>query len=247
MLHSILVWIGLFLASIFGIYQSAIPVVQNQEPPAVGAPAHRAFVSPILANASPRPSIQDGPSVPETQTHYRALLPPNGSIQGFATDTEYVYSYGNIVPGADPKTFVLLNSVYEKDKYYAYFGREDISLIPGADPQSFVVFDSELATTSTDLESAALYGWMQDYAKNNNHVYYAGEVIPSADPSTFTLLPLYYAKDKNNTYFLGTIVAGADLESFSAVEGNASYFAIDKNHEYCGADVVSSQASQRCY
>ena len=56
------------------------------------------------------------------------------------------------------------------------------------------------------------YGWGMGmgYDKDENNVYYDGEIIEGADPETFKYLRLGYAKDKNNVYYDGKIIKGAD-------------------------------------
>ena len=157
----------------------------------------------------------------------------------FATDTQYVYSYGNVVIGADSKTFVALNSVYEKDYRQAYYGREDIGAIPDADAQSFEVFDSSYFSSSTDINVETQYGWRQDYAKDKSYVYYSGLRIAGADPQTFELLSIYYAKDSRTVFFLNRPLATADPASFVVTQkNNGTYEAHDKYHQYFADKIV---------
>lgn len=158
----------------------------------------------------------------------------------FATDTAHVYSDGKVAAGADPQTFDVLNSRYEKDRYYvyAYYGGREIEaglmpVIAGADPASFTVFDPSTEPSSTALDTEIRYAWMQNYAKDNAHVYYSGHVLSGADPNTFRLLPLYYGRDSRSVFFLDRLVPGADPNSFNVTIGaKGTYVASDKYHRY---------------
>lgn len=136
--------------------------------------------------------------------------------------------------------------MYEKDAVHAYYGGESISPIIGADAGSFDVFDRRYQPGSNDINELASYTWAQDYAYDKTNVYYRGQKITGADPSTFKLLGLYYAEDASHVFFLNTVVSGADLQSFNVVVGNRLYDAQDKNSKYCNGTVVNNQLSAEC-
>ncbi|OGC93649.1 hypothetical protein A2389_03295 [Candidatus Adlerbacteria bacterium RIFOXYB1_FULL_48_10] len=109
----------------------------------------------------------------------------------WAKDKDRVYSDGNVIVGADPATFELIDVEYE------YYGRDATQVftydgvIKGAEPETFVPLQ---------------YG----YAKDAKNVYYNMELMSDADVSTFTVsgydldVP-YDAQDKNHTYSSGKI------------------------------------------
>lgn len=52
------------------------------------------------------------------------------------------------------------------------------------------------------------------YYKTPSEVYYRGEIINNATPSTFKKLGNSWAKDHQHVYFQGKIVTGADNKTF---------------------------------
>jgi hypothetical protein len=52
------------------------------------------------------------------------------------------------------------------------------------------------------------------YYKTPSDVYYRGEVISNATPSTFKKLGYSWAKDHQFVYFQGSVVDGADTKTF---------------------------------
>jgi hypothetical protein len=92
------------------------------------------------------------------------------------------------------------------------------------------------------------------YYTDKNHVYYHFQmmdggpffIVWEADPKSFEVLDSsYYGKDKQNVFCRGGLVERADAKSFRVVsQPNKrvySWTAKDKNHNYDGADVVSTQ------
>ena len=107
----------------------------------------------------------------------------------FAKDGQSVYCRGQIVPGADPRTFVLVPSLwvikkYGKDDKHVFL---DAKLIEGADPATFQTYDHA--------------GW---WARDAAHVYQEGTLYPIADAATFSVGEDSYHNtkifDKSNVY-----------------------------------------------
>ncbi|MSR85120.1 hypothetical protein EXS71_01630 [Candidatus Uhrbacteria bacterium] len=144
----------------------------------------------------------------------------------YLKDKRAVYLYTTELKGADPKTFELIdegsvsakdkNSVYECGQVVMpnqtgfkflgdYYGRIGSSVyhlgqvIPGADGSSFSPMGgSEILSCESSSGG---------YAKDKNHVYFAGKLIQGADPQTFKLsFELGIAQDKNGEYRLGVKV-----------------------------------------
>lgn len=67
-----------------------------------------------------------------------------------------------------------------------------------------------------------------------SEIYYRGEPILEAIPSSFTKLGNSWAKDKENVYFQGNVVYEADPKTFR-VENK---FGKDKNNRYYRGKVV---------
>jgi len=139
---------------------------------------------------------------------------------GWSKDQMYVYYKGVPVVGADPATFKTFGNgnfgydqyhVYEIGAYLMNASTSDPIIIPGIDAASFIIL-KEHPQTAEDL-----------YAKDRNGVYIdegdteAGFIkINDADPATFQL-----------------------LGSCSSGHGIASSYAKDKNHVYCGGDIIA--------
>ena len=98
-----------------------------------------------------------------------------------------------------------------------------------ADPITFHIFKPLLDCSDCCPNSYA-------YAKDKNHAFYEGRIIPNADPSTFEPIAKgygdlnNYAKDKKNVYWRGKPLTGADAASF--VVDKRGLFAHDKAHAY---------------
>jgi hypothetical protein len=126
---------------------------------------------------------------------------------GYARDKNHVYRFGNIIDGADPRTFSFLgfsgiqgvsgDGLYTMDSGHVFYDGVELA---EADPKTFaLIFDG--------------MGDVTGYAKNKNYVYnaYEGFAIEGADPRTFAVLSRWYAKDKFNVYsYDASVVAGTD-------------------------------------
>lgn len=71
------------------------------------------------------------------------------------------------------------------------------------------------------------------YAKDKNHVYLRGEVIPAADPASFEHLVGRYARDSHRVFLDTKVVSGADSATFHKLRGQ-EILGRDKNDFYYG-------------
>ncbi|MGB1247516.1 MAG: DKNYY domain-containing protein [Chitinophagales bacterium] len=110
---------------------------------------------------------------------------------------------------------------YEKEGgkwYYNSFSMpngDQSYLLEGVDNKSFEILDKD------------------EYALDENQVYFCGKVIIEADPSTFQTLDgntLDFSKDKNNVYIDKTILENADPSTFERL-GDSEY-SMDENNVY---------------
>jgi hypothetical protein len=120
-------------------------------------------------------------------------------------DNERVYKFNYTCPpelleGMDPVSLeeVLVDGqpskVWLKDAKNVYYA---LKPFPAADPDTFrVLLDHE-------------------FSLDANHVFWRNEIIAGADPRTFELITDRYAKDEKNVYLWKEIVPGADPGSFS--------------------------------
>lgn len=151
-------------------------------------------------------------------TEYNAILIKGVSTSTFiflngpyAKDANHVYyldhDYENtkidILPDADPKTFVMIgtcqavetaSATYAKDSKNVYVQK---TIVPEGDAATFTIIDS---FSSRDGEMPMVYS----YAKDKDTIFYnCGNVLKEADYGTFEYLGEGKAQDKNNTYDLG--------------------------------------------
>ncbi len=136
---------------------------------------------------------------------------------GYEKDATHVYYMGSIIPGADPNSFVVFDSIneaYGKDANNVYFGT---STVQGADAATFSAFDI--------------------YGTDTRAVYLEGKVIPDADPKTFVDLNENYSKDAHNVYYQYQIIPGADPNTIQVISDYE--YAKDKNHVYDWGKVMT--------
>ena len=117
-------------------------------------------------------------------------------------DSQYVYNYlGNIIPGATPFTFKLIDTFSDGYKSSATgFATDGIRVysdwspanpvLAGADPATFIPIRQQYQIPYT--QSSGLYGqsftsYDTTFSKDKSHVWYESKLIPSADPSTFVV------------------------------------------------------------
>lgn len=143
--------------------------------------------------------------------------------QYLAKDRNNIYYHGNIVEGADPKSFELIpNTDFAKDNENLFFNNK---MIKNSDPKTFELLDHE------------------SYAKDRNNIYHNGSIIEGADiksfefikiadPKTFKLVEQgLYVKDINNVYFRRSIIENADPKSFELIR-NTKFGKDNKNVFY---------------
>jgi hypothetical protein len=85
---------------------------------------------------------------------------------------------------------------------------------------------------------------LYEYAKDSQRVYYDCNVIPDADPNTFTLIgdSSEYAKDATHVYSQGMLIQGADASTFSiSADGSVTK---DKNHVYIAGRILQGADPQ---
>lgn len=101
---------------------------------------------------------------PNLSNRREPILGPEGYDTGYERDASNVYYDGQLIPGADPKTFKAVGVNYSVDSKNAFF---QTRIIPGADVGTF--------------ETIHDYG----FAKDKYRVYEMDKVIPGADPNTY--------------------------------------------------------------
>ena len=141
-------------------------------------------------------------------------------------DSEHVYYKDKLVTGVDVASLEVERKPLFRDKNDYFY---ETSPMHVADMKSFKVIkwfeddfwakDSRCAyydTTridSVDLPSFEIIE--MSTAKDKNHVYYFGKVIPDADPATFkTIDGTVYSRDKSHIWCGDDLLKDADYETF---------------------------------
>ena len=68
-----------------------------------------------------------------------------------------------------------------------------------------------------------------DYARDKNFVFYQGNRVEGADPSTFEYVADLYAKDKNRAYYAGDSIESSSSNGFKIID---SYYSADNTDVY---------------
>lgn len=68
-----------------------------------------------------------------------------------------------------------------------------------------------------------------DYARDKNFVFYQGNRVEGADPSTFEYVADLYAKDKNRAYYAGDSIESSSSKGFKIID---SYYSADNTDVY---------------
>jgi hypothetical protein len=172
-------------------------------------------------------------------------------------DKNNIYIADQVVEGADPDTFEIIDQQYFKDKNYVYYNPYwsgepaviKLEKIEGADPDSFEVIREGLSKdknsvfygSSVSLDDSYLYsacldeispaGLTSDLTEEEvNEIKQKCAVRPDAE--TYEVLSPYYSKDKNNHYFSyysPQLISEADYYTFELIN---EFLAKDKNHVY---------------
>ena len=105
-----------------------------------------------------------------------------GELTNFAKDKKYVYSssIGEIVQGADPASFLVVNEFYAKDKSSVYSvtprAANNFYFVPitGSDPYTLTVVDSSISDAK--LTESCGTNCVYD-AQDKNHKYFRGQTV----------------------------------------------------------------------
>lgn len=111
----------------------------------------------------------------------------------FSKDKTNVLWQCQIIPFADPETFIPYEEGYSKDKNSVYHYTKKIET---ADPETFEYIKNTLNDRHVD----------NGYAKDKNNVYRFGDIIEGADPKTFQMLGDGYSKDDKHVFRYEKIV-----------------------------------------
>jgi hypothetical protein len=140
----------------------------------------------------------DGTVLSDDPKHFAILS--DGKDYLYATDSRAVYVNGNVVTGAAPRGFRVLDGAYAVDG-------------DGAGDGAFY-FDAPIL--GADASTLRTLGG--PYAVDAQRVYWMGQVIDGADPASFTVLNANFecSADRGHAYHRQSVIADADPSSFPA-------------------------------
>lgn len=153
---------------------------------------------------------------------------------GYSTDGQFVYyrdSNKNIIRGADPKSFVVLDEYYSKDKSNFYY---QLSAIEEADYDTFQILGYGYAKDKNTIFLGNHPGLYTGDSPNDKEFLKLEKKI---DIASFVVLSYVYFKDKNIVMYDNrhggtdkvTEIIGADSDTFEVITGEYSK---DKNNIY---------------
>src|SRR3989344_3316609 len=112
----------------------------------------------------------------------------------YSKDIKNVYYLGQIIPNAEPETFIPIDT---GGSYAHYYGKDNVSVyegiiaIPFADPKTFKPLWYPIYEGCGPSK----------YSIDATHVFFERNIVPGADPTTFKALILQYGRDKNGLWF----------------------------------------------
>lgn len=147
-------------------------------------------------------------------------------------DSQRVYYLNRLVPGVDVATLKPVHKPVFKDKNDYYY---EASPVHVADMKSFKILkwsygsfwakDAQYAyhdTLRIEADVKTFKVLNSAVAKDKNHVYYFGEIIPDADPATFKPIGnSIYNRDKSHIWCGSDLLQDADYQTFE-VDGTGS-------------------------
>ena len=175
----------------------------------------------------------------------------------YAADSKNVYYKNKIVEGADPKTFVPLDSEnnYGQDKNRIYYKAHATSirsldalkhrnmgngLCEAFHTDGKTVYNPELMAMPDGADFATLHRVerYRDWYADKNRVYYKNRILSEANPQTFKVFPIHYVSED---------YASNNNKDFNySHDGNRVYFrdslmlGVDIASFICGYDYVDS-------
>lgn len=148
-------------------------------------------------------------------------LPDIGNFSNYKKDNRYVYYGTDIVVGADPNTFKIIDDQFAKDKNHIYSkGR----VLEDSDSSTFI-----LGPIPKDKSNVYLLSTCE-----NNQWDRCYQKVEGADPVTFQPFIGGYYKDKFHIFFDTKIIPNADIETFAIHDGGkyGYSYAYDENNTF---------------
>lgn len=164
---------------------------------------------------------------------------------GYLISNNKVFCYGEVIEGADPKSFSYLHGVYAIDKKYLYHyvdvkipRRANPTLIPNANDAYLrhgeqVLYNGEVI--SSEANSFEIIS--DEYSIDAFHVYSHGGIVEGMLPDGFTVISPYYRKDKNQAYYFNMPILESDSATFKVLNDTV---AKDHKNIYYNGHVVDN-------
>ena len=159
----------------------------------------------------------------------------------FGRDAIHVYYSSDLITGADPNSFELINDNYAKDHSHVYLHQHHLE---GAMPSSFsIIRDDYIQSLAKDERHiflgqqcielmgniAAFTELSANYFCDDVAVYYNSDVVEGAHPATFQIDDNGVARDQEAVYDGYERHTHIDPDTFRFIDG---YFSADQQHMY---------------
>lgn len=148
----------------------------------------------------------------------------------YANDKDFIYYHEQLIAGLDKPSFKIFNASYSRDKNFVYVaGRRDTSLDAATfqilndfyahDKNGFYFLNANQTVKISSLTAAESLTTMEHgFAKSANSVYYFGQKVEWAHPSSFVVLNKTYAYDSQSFFALGKKISKADFATFKVLD-----------------------------
>lgn len=164
----------------------------------------------------------------------------------YAKDKSRVFYKGEIIRGADPKSFELLEFAYSRDKSFIFARNKKItnrtnnfSYLNGAGyaTDGIINFYHNIVITDKSFE---VLGTASEYARSEARVFYKGKAFDGVDSSSFEVIGFgdEYVKDKSHVFYRNKIINNADSETFRWLK--ASLYGDSKSVYLDGKEIVGA-------
>ena len=164
----------------------------------------------------------------------------------YAKDKRRVFYKGEIIHGADPGSFDLLEFEYSRDKNFIFARNKKItnrtshfSYLNGAGyaTDGVISFYHDIVITDKSFE---VLDTTSEYARTEARVFYKGEALDGVDSSSFEVVGFgdEYVKDKSHVFYRNKIINNADPKTFRWL--TASLYVDSKSVYLNGKEIVGA-------
>lgn len=189
-------------------------------------------LDPSTAKAVPGYLPEDGSPITRGGSHY-------------VMSYEAVYLSGEVLPVADPATFLVLWGVYSRDSQNLYYWNDVIIPIDGelkqisSSKQDYLRMGNKIyaegVLISEDAENFEFMGEDDKYARDSQQVFEGGKRLENALASSFEIISPYFTKDADRVYYLNREIIGIDSASFKPLSDS---FSKDEKNVYFGVQRI---------